>query len=113
MTNRTTTAKWKNLRRRALHQAQAAGITHCPCTATCKTHTGRRCNVPLDYTTGRRPNSAVPDHVKHHALGGEDSLENLRTICYSCNASDGGRLGAYLARHKQAPQHVQTIDFRI
>ena len=77
---------------------------------TCKTHRGRVCNVPLDYTTGRRPNSAVPDHIKHHALGGKDELSNLRVICYRCNAHDGARLGNAIMRGKQ-PQTVENISF--
>lgn len=97
--NRTTTAKWKNLRLRALRQAQAQGITHCP-----------HCKTWLDYTTGKRPNGAVPDHIKAAVHGGEDTLENLQIICYRCNARDGGRIGNQRRFHK-APQQVQTIDF--
>ncbi|MBK0420167.1 HNH endonuclease [Leucobacter sp. CSA1] len=111
VTSRTGTAKWKNLRKRALHNAQAAGLTRCPCRdVTCKSHRGRTCNVPLDYTTGQRPNSAVPDHIKHHALGGQDTIENIQVICNRCNAHDGARLGNAIMRGKR-PQTVQSITF--
>ena len=109
-TSRTGTAKWKHTRKRELHAAQANGVTHCRCRDRCKHHAGRQCNVALDYTTGRNPNSAVPDHKKHHALGGTDSRENLQIICYRCNAADGARLGNALMRGN-TPQTVRNITF--
>ena len=109
-TSRTGTARWKNLRKRAIQQALNAGITRCPCTDPACTHRGRACGVPLDYTNGRRPNSAVADHIKHHALGGQDTLENIRIICYRCNANDGARLVNAIMRGKR-PQTVENISF--
>ena len=99
-TSRTGTARWKNVRARALTKAQREGITHCPI-----------CRVPLDYTQGRHPNSAEPDHVIEEARGGSDMLDNLRIICRRCNQRRGGRLGAKRTprptRHrKQQPQSV-------
>lgn len=109
-TSRTGTAKWKHTRRRALHTAQQQGITHCRCRDQCKHHQGRQCNVALDYTSGRKPNSAVPDHIQHHALGGTDDNHNIQILCYKCNAADGARLGNALMRGNR-PQTVRNITF--
>lgn len=32
------------------------------------------------------------DHIYPHSLGGEDTLENLRTLCRSCNSTKGARV---------------------
>jgi 5-methylcytosine-specific restriction protein A len=79
-TSRTGTSRWKHLRAQALREAQAQGITHCP-----------ECTTPLNYTEGRQPNSAEPDHIIPHANGGQDTLDNIRILCRRCNQSRGNR----------------------
>lgn len=32
------------------------------------------------------------DHIYPHSLGGEDTYDNLRTLCRSCNSRKGGRV---------------------
>nr|DAH25683.1 MAG TPA: HNH endonuclease [Caudoviricetes sp.] len=78
VTSRTGTAQYKHWRRRVLHAAQTAGITHCP-----------HCHVPLDYSRGRLPNSAEPDHILPHKWGGRNTLDNGRVLCRRCNQSRG------------------------
>lgn len=79
-TSRTGTSAWKKVRKRALHLAQAHGLTRCP-----------YCTVTLDYRVGRKPNSAEPDHIVAYANGGQDRIENLRVCCRTCNISKGNR----------------------
>lgn len=77
---RTSTTKWKKLRVTALVQAQNQNITHC-----------RYCRVMLDYSSGRKSNSATPDHIIPFKHGGADTLENLQIICRTCNAKMGDK----------------------
>lgn len=79
-TSRTSLAPHRNFRLRVLTRDKAAGITHCP-----------ECNVLLDYEVSRNPNSAEPDHIVPHALGGTNEPSNGRTICRQCNQSRGGK----------------------
>ena len=81
-TSRTGTASHKRFRRDVLNRDRRAGITHCPL-----------CGVLLDYDVGRKPDSAEPDHLLAHALGGTDSPDNGRTICRKCNQSRGDGQG--------------------
>ena len=76
--HRTGTATWKRIRKQAIAQAQDEGQTNCPL-----------CNVPLDYTTPYRPDSAEVDHIVAHARGGTDTLDNSRVICRDCNVRKG------------------------
>lgn len=80
-TSRTGTTKWLHLARRAKHQAQAAGQTHCPI-----------CNTQLDYTRGRTPTSAEVDHIIPYSRGGTDTIDNVRIICRRCNQRRGNAL---------------------
>lgn len=82
-TSRTGTASHKRFRRDVLRAGQQAGITHCPL-----------CNVMLDYDEGRKPNSAEPDHIVPHALGGYDHVDNGRVICRRCNQRRGDKMDA-------------------
>lgn len=79
-TSRTGTARWKTLRKQALRVAQTTGITNCP-----------TCHTPLNYTQGRLPNSAEPDHILPVSRGGTDTLDNIRILCRRCNQSKGNR----------------------
>ena len=78
VTSRTGTSKWKNLRRRTLHEAKAQGLTNCPL-----------CKVELDYEVGRMPASAEVDHIHSVARGGRDEADNVRVICRRCNQRRG------------------------
>lgn len=78
--SRTGSSQWKKVRKRALHLAQAQGISNCP-----------YCARPLDYETSRTPASAEPDHIVAYAKGGQDRLENLLVCCRKCNQSKGNR----------------------
>ena len=93
-TSRTGTASHKRWRIAVLQAGINAGITHCP-----------NCRGPLDYTNGRRPNSAEPDHIIPHSLGGENTEDNGRVLCRHCNQSRGN------AQRTTQRQHVETIDF--
>ena len=93
-TSRTGTASHKRFRRAVLNRDRRAGITHCPI-----------CGVLLDYTTGLLPNSAEPDHIVPHSLGGPDSLENSQTICRTCNIRKGNRVRVSSDR----PAPVRTV----
>lgn len=93
-TSRTGTATWKKVVTQARADALEQGITHCP-----------RCRVGLDWEYSKRPNSAEVDHVKAHALGGSDAIENTRIICRKCNQ----QLGGALTRRNPRPV-VQTVE---
>lgn len=79
-TSRTGTSTWKKVRKRALHLAQAQGITNCP---FCRCH--------LDYAVSLTPSSAEVDHIVPHSKGGQDVLANTRICCRNCNQSRGDR----------------------
>ena len=79
-TSRTGTSRWKNLRKVVLYRAKAQGLKHCP-----------ECKIELDYKVGLTPASAEVDHIVAHAFGGQDVIENCRTICRRCNQSLGGK----------------------
>ncbi|WP_412883840.1 HNH endonuclease [Arthrobacter phoenicis] len=79
-TSRTGTSTWKKLRKRALHLAQAQGLTHCP-----------YCSVQLDYAISLTPCSAEVDHVIPHSKGGRDRRDETQVICRRCNQSKGNR----------------------
>ncbi|WP_224744481.1 HNH endonuclease [Chryseoglobus sp. 28M-23] len=89
VTSRTGLATHINWRKRVLHRDRTAGVTHCPCTEPCRHHPLEPCGVKLDYDVSRQPHSAEPDHIKPFAYGGENTLENGRTICRRCNAARG------------------------
>jgi len=106
-TSRTGTTRYKHWRRGVLHRAQAEGITHCPCIAPCNHHQGQPCRIRLDYNTGRRPNSAEPDHITPWANGGQETPDNGRAICRRCNQATGNK-----RPHKPAPRIVlKTSDW--
>lgn len=88
-TSRTGTSTWKKVRKRALHLAQAQGLTHCP-----------YCKVPLNYAVSLTPSSAEVDHITAHAKGGQDRLDAVQVICRKCNQSKGDRT---------APRIVTTV----
>jgi 5-methylcytosine-specific restriction protein A len=79
-TSRTGTSVWKKVRKRALHLAQAQGLTHCP-----------YCKVWLNYTVSLTPSSAEVDHITAHARGGQDRLDSVQVICRRCNQSKGDK----------------------
>ncbi|WP_442984706.1 HNH endonuclease [Schaalia sp. lx-260] len=72
-----------------------AGLTHCP-----------HCHVELDYSQGRQPNSAEPDHVLPHRWGGKNTLDNGRVLCRRCNQSRGAG-----DRPRVRPHRVSHVDF--
>lgn len=73
-TSRTGTAKYKRWRKNVLAKGQRDGVTHCPL-----------CNKRLNYQVTRLPESAEPDHIRPHAMGGRESVDNGRVICRDCN----------------------------
>ena len=79
-TSRTGTAKWKALRKEALRVAQDRNQYSCPL-----------CHRPLNYETGRLPDSAEVDHIIPHSRHGTDTIDNVRVICRHCNQSRGNR----------------------
>ena len=93
-TSRTGTASHKRWRTNVLQAGQNQGITHCP-----------NCGVWLDYEQARKPNSAEPDHIIPHSLGGTNTVDNGRVLCRHCNQSRGN------AQRVTQRQHVETIDF--
>ena len=93
-TSRTGTATWKRIAAEARATALDQGLTRCP-----------RCRVGLDWEYSGRPNSAEVDHVKPHALGGADTIENTRIICRKCNQQLGG------AVNRRKPRAVvETVE---
>jgi len=94
-TSRTGTAHWKNLRAQVIREAQDNGIATCPMPG---------CGVPLNYQIARRPDSPEVDHIKPHAQGGQDTLDNLRVICRLCNQ----RRSARDTNTKKRAQHAPT-----
>lgn len=79
-TSRTGTSTWKKIRKRALHLAQAQGLTICP-----------YCKVPLNYLISLTPSSAEVDHITAHARGGQDRLDAVQVVCRRCNQSKGDK----------------------
>jgi 5-methylcytosine-specific restriction endonuclease McrA len=87
-TSRTGTTEYLRNSRVVKRRSRNAGILLCP-----------ECKVELDYEVHGQPNSAETDHIVPHALGGDDSVGNLRVICRTCNRlkSDGsGGRAAFL-----------------
>ncbi|WP_353809088.1 HNH endonuclease [Agromyces sp. SYSU T00194] len=80
-TSRTGTAPHIHFRRRVLQAGQDQGITHCPL-----------CGCTLDYTKGRTPQSAEPDHIIPITRGGTNDPSNGRVLCRRCNQARGNRL---------------------
>ena len=79
--SRTAQARHRHWRRRVLAEARGSGITNCP-----------SCGVRLDYDRGLAPNSAEPDHILPASLGGDESLDNGRVLCRTCNIRRGNGL---------------------
>lgn len=79
-TSRTGTSTWKKIRKRALHLAQAQGLTRCP-----------YCRAALDYEVSLTPSSAEVDHIIAHSKGGQDRLDQVQVLCRRCNQSKGSR----------------------
>jgi 5-methylcytosine-specific restriction endonuclease McrA len=46
----------------------------------------------MDWTRSKQPNSPEADHIKPHAKGGRDDIENVRIICRKCNQELGGMM---------------------
>lgn len=76
--SRTGTKKWLDLAARAKRRAVLAGLTDCPI-----------CGAHLDFSKGRSANSAEVDHIIPWSRGGEDTIENVRVVCRSCNQRRG------------------------
>lgn len=80
---RTSTARWKNVRRMALARARRAGQERCPL-----------CQCMLAYGTHGLPTSPEVDHITAWADGGKDTLANVRVVCLRCNRKRGAITGA-------------------
>lgn len=78
--SRTSTTRWKRIRKEARAIAWENGIHNCPI-----------CGTGLDYEYSGRPNSAEVDHIIPHNAGGQDHIDNTQIICRWCNRqkSDG------------------------
>lgn len=96
-TSRTGTTTWKRVSRIAKRMAQAQGIERC-----------MFCRCRLDYEVSLKPNSAEADHIIAHSRGGQDTLENCRVICRSCNQSRGNRMAPKGAR-KPPPKPIEPL----
>ena len=95
-TSRTGTTKWKRVAAQAKRKAQAQGQDTCPL-----------CNVILDYSKGKQPNSAEADHIIEWSKGGQDTIDNVRIICRQCNQKRGGKTGNKKARrHRTQPIQI-------
>lgn len=68
------------------------------------------CRVGLDYEYSRRPNSAEVDHIQPAALGGQDTLENTRVICRTCNKKLGDETKRVKAQQRKKERSVETVD---
>ena len=80
--SRTGTAQWMRIRDQRRKIDLDEGLTNCP-----------DCGIAMDWEYSGRPNSAEVDHIIPHALGGQDTLSNTRTVCRLDNQRSGGRLG--------------------
>lgn len=76
--SRTSSSTWKRLRAQVIREALAGGLTRC---AVCRTK--------MDFEYPHRPNSVEVDHIVPHALGGQDTRENVQLLCLACNRSKG------------------------
>jgi 5-methylcytosine-specific restriction endonuclease McrA len=83
-TSRTGTATYLRNRKRVLHAAKAAGLTHCPGYED-RAGAHRVCGRELDYETPLLDGSAETDHITDHRYGGTDGVANLRVLCRACN----------------------------
>lgn len=81
--SRTGSAKWKRIRRTVINEARNADVTHCP------GYEHHPCGRVLDYETAGLPDSVEVDHIIPHGHGGEDSVENARVMCFTCNRGRG------------------------
>lgn len=108
VTSRTGTSRYKAWRVAVLQAGLNAGTTRCPCTGcpACKT----RCRVWLDYTQGKRPNSAEPDHITPWSKGGDDIVENGRVICRRCNQSRGNGTRRPAPKTQRKPVNSEWIN---
>lgn len=50
------------------------------------------CQEPVTKTFHWAPDSPTLDHIIPRSLGGDHSVENLRTACWSCNTCRGNRV---------------------
>lgn len=94
-TSRTGTSKWLKVAERAIREAQASGLTHCPQPG---------CGVPLDYEDRRAPNGAQVDHILAHKWGGQDHIDNAQVMCRTCNLSKGSKMPDAMVHEEQADQ---------
>jgi 5-methylcytosine-specific restriction protein A len=104
VTSRTGTAKWRRIRKHVIGEARAAGITHCP------GYDNIACGRELDYETYGQPNSVEVDHIIPHADGGEDSYENARVLCFTCNRTRGRGQTAQVPPTEQFPIDPDWLD---
>lgn len=102
VTSRTGTTKYKAWRTAVLQRGLNAGIRRCPCKACNACKNG--CGVILDYTKGKMPHSAEPDHIIPVARGGQDVLENGRVLCRRCNQSRGDGTRPVGPRRRRPPK---------
>lgn len=79
-TSRTGTARHKNLRTEAIHDARQAGQTACPI-----------CRHLIDWDGPRGLRSPELDHLIPVEHGGRDVSTNVRIICGDCNRKRRGR----------------------
>ncbi|RTE49627.1 HNH endonuclease [Actinobaculum sp. 352] len=79
-TSRTGTTSHKKWRTHIITRDHNTGITHCPI-----------CGTQLNYTTPKQPNSAEADHIIPYSHGGQNTPENGRTICRTCNQKRGNK----------------------
>lgn len=77
-TSRTGTGKWKRVVQQRRNLDRRNGITRCP-----------GCGRLLDWDGKRgrvyNPSLVEVDHIVPHEHGGQDTLENSRTLCSDCN----------------------------
>ena len=95
---RTGTAQWKRVRTQRLTIDRENGLTNCP-----------ECGVWLEWEQAGLPNSVEVDHITPASQGGQDTLDNTRTICRLSNQRLGGKLGGKRMVYNAERKRYQTV----
>lgn len=69
-------------------------------TAAVLVRDGRRCQMPNARGVKCLAWATTADHIIPRALGGPDTMQNMRAACGPCNFRAGQALARYLADHR-------------